>query len=73
MLGEFYKGYEIVGTAIHGKDPNRWIPKATIFPPVRMGFIPTVLTGPERWFSRQEDAETEAIRIGKDWVDRSAA
>ena len=70
MLAEFYKGYEIVGSAVRGKEPNCWIPKVTIFPPVRIGLGPTVLTGPEGSFIAQDDAEAEAIRIGKEWVDR---
>jgi hypothetical protein len=70
MLGKFYKGHHILGTAMPGKDPGHWTPGVTIFPPVRISHSPTTLTGSEGSFATKEEAEAEGVRMGKEWVDR---
>jgi hypothetical protein len=69
MLGEFYKGYHIMGSGVYAEDPAGWTPKVTIYPPVRITLTPTVLVGAAGAFRTQSEAEEEAIRIGKEWVD----
>jgi hypothetical protein len=73
MLGEFYKEYHIVGSATYSEDRGRWTPWVSIYPPVRISLNPTVLAGEESSFATEAQAEQQAVRMGKNWIDRQAS
>jgi hypothetical protein len=70
FIGEFYQDYHIVGVALGANGTVRWTSKVTIYPPVKVSLSPTVLTGVEGLFATETEAEQEAVRMGREWVDR---
>jgi hypothetical protein len=70
MLGKFYKGYHVIGAGVYAHETGRWTSKVTIYPPVRISLSPTVLTDAKGLFATEAEAEQEAVRTGKRWVDR---
>ena len=70
MLGEFYQHYHLVGFALRANGTGRWTSKVTIYPPPTINRSPTVLMGAEGLCATEAEAEREAVRMGRDWVDR---
>jgi hypothetical protein len=72
MLGEFYQDYHIVGFALCVNGTSRWTSKVTIYP-VTISLSPTVLIDVEGLFASETEAEQEAVRMGREWVNRQPA
>jgi hypothetical protein len=70
MLGLFYQGYHIVGSCVYVRDTGRWTSKVTIYPPAKIIPHPTVLVGAEGSCATECEAEKEAVRMARQWVDR---
>jgi hypothetical protein len=70
MLGLFYQGYHIVCSGVYARDTGRWTPKVAIYPPVGITLRPTVLAAAEASCATECEAEKEALRMGRQWVDR---
>jgi hypothetical protein len=70
MLGLSYQGYHIVGRGVYVHDTGGWTSKVTIYPPARITLHPTVLAGAAGSCASEFEAEKEALRMGRQWVDR---
>ena len=51
---------------------GRWTSKVTIYPLPKIDRSPAVLMGTEGLCTTEAEAEQEAVRLGRDWVDRQA-
>ena len=70
MFGEFYKDCHILSSAVYSEYTRCWTSKVAIYPPVRISLTPTMLTSAEAFFTAESDAKQQAVRMGRDWVDR---
>jgi hypothetical protein len=70
MFGERYKDHYIMCSAVYSEHIGCWTAKVTIYPTIRFGLTPTILTGAEGFYRTESEAEKAAVLIGREWLKR---
>jgi hypothetical protein len=68
-MEEHYKGHNIVASAWHLTDTDRWEPRVRISWTVLTGKLALATPNILRTFRTQAQAERKALRFAKKWID----